>query len=946
MKSLINAQHLRIYHDPRIFRRQDDIIVTPQNNDEDNNDHQQNVDNAQSVNNEVDKEIVDETTYEVECLLGKKTMNGVVHYKCKWKDGSTPTWEPIDNIAENLIEDYHIKFTQQGKRRKRKGNVTSRFSLMLMFIVMVILPLSIVGGHMTVQAINAEEDIHRLNYGVLFQKQPSLYLSREYWLHTFEVELPSNISIQSIPSCTAAVSTCYLFNSIIFHVNVLKENTMTFTHRTLMEIFDMVPETNLNPQKRKSRALLPFIGSLSKSFFGTATMDDVNLLANHINKLIKRDRQMSHALEQHGSHISSFMKVVNHRFDKLKKGMNLNHKLANQILSSNKQFEILMANLSMVAFEQISKANEIQVQLVNTLSSIQSLINGKITPHLIPEHVLKKTINGILDILQRDFPKFHLLQNKPSMYYQNAKFFFTRHHSRLYITMKFPISSFSSALTLYKILSFPHPISQKNTTKASQILDLPTYVAITANHRHFTTFNYETLYNCEFDRYITCDVSLPIQTIKTSSCIFALLHDNKSVIFDQCNFRLLPELTKPNIFELSPASILLTNAKEVTLKCPNKTSTLPGCQFCIQNIPCSCTLQTSTITYHPRLVNCQEKLQESTRLYPINLALLHAFFGFDKVKSYFGNAYFKTAVNISIPNFKFYNHKFNSILASDIKDHLNLKKIAKSAKKDETIFQNLAEPLLDGQITLDSNWPDTNGYLAIASITIGGISFIGFVYMFLQFRSLRTSLLILQQVHNVHSKSTVPSFLFEAVTQTTTQSFLDSAILKEFTWVHGSLIVGVLILILLICVLVCLFKHKSHNTTIMLEITSGGSCATIPVTSFPLCPSYWDIQPPVTIQNVQICNFPFGKLSVEWPGFKVINKLTKQSLTVKTCFKVGLFNYFKIRRIINQPYCAYILIVHQGLATPLQENQEPLIPKIPQYQEFQNNLYPNLEPYL
>ncbi|CAC5362550.1 unnamed protein product [Mytilus coruscus] len=586
---------------------------------------------------------------------------------------------------------------------------------------MVILPLSIVGGHMTVQASNAEEDIHRLNYGVLFQKQPSLYLSREYWLHTFEVELPSNISIQSIPSCTSAVSTCYLFNSIIFHVNVLKENTMTFTHRTLMEIFDMVPETDLNLQKRKSRALLPFIGSLIKSFFGTATMDYVNLLANHINKLVKRDRQMSHALEQHGSHISSFMKVVNHRFDMLKEGMQLNHELINQLLSSGKNFEILMTNMSMVAFKQISKANEIQVQLVNTLSSIQSRINGKITPHLIPEHVLKKTINGIFNILQKDYPQFHLFQNKPSMYYQNAKFFFKRHHSRLYITMKFPISSFSSALTLYKILSFPHPISQKNITKATHILDLPNYIAITTNRRNFKTFNYETLYNCDVERF-------------------------------------LPELTKPNIFELSPASILLTNAKE---------------------------------------------------------------------------------------------------------------KIAKSAKKDEIIFQNLAESLLDGQITLDSNWPDTNGYIGIASITIGGISFI-----------------------------------------------------------------------------VCLFKHKSHNTTIMLEITSGGSRATIPVTSFPLCPSYWDIQPQVTIQNVQICNFPFGKLSVEWPGFKVINKLTKQSLIVKTCFKVGLFNYFKARRIINQPYCAYILIVHQGLATPLQENQEPSIPKITQYHEFQNNLYPNLEPYL
>ncbi|CAC5362516.1 unnamed protein product [Mytilus coruscus] len=66
MKSLINAQHFRIYHDPRLFRRQDDIIVTPQINDEENVDHQPNADNAETVNNEIDKEIVDETTYEVE----------------------------------------------------------------------------------------------------------------------------------------------------------------------------------------------------------------------------------------------------------------------------------------------------------------------------------------------------------------------------------------------------------------------------------------------------------------------------------------------------------------------------------------------------------------------------------------------------------------------------------------------------------------------------------------------------------------------------------------------------------------------------------------------------------------------------------------------------------------------------------------------------------------
>jgi hypothetical protein len=68
-------------------------------------------------------------------------------------------------------------------------------------------------------------------------------------------------------------------------------------------------------------------------------------------------------------------------------------------------------------------------------------------------------------------------------------------------------------------------------------------------------------------------------------------------------------------------------------------------------------------------------------------------------------------VNISVPDFKLYKHKFNYILASDQIDHLSLIKIVTAAKSNEKMFQNLAEPLLDGQIELDLNWPDVNGYL-------------------------------------------------------------------------------------------------------------------------------------------------------------------------------------------------------------------------------------------
>jgi hypothetical protein len=54
----------------------------------------------------------------------------------------------------------------------------------------------------------------------------------------------------------------------------------------------------------------------------------------------------------------------------------------------------------------------------------------------------------------------------------------------------------------------------------------------------------------------------------------------------------------------------------------------------------------------------------------------------------------------------------------------------------------------------------------------------------------------------------------------------------------------------------------------MLELTSGASCVSISVTLFPLCPSYWEIQPPIKIQKISLEDLPSTKLSIEWPGYQ------------------------------------------------------------------------------
>ncbi|CAG2186537.1 unnamed protein product [Mytilus edulis] len=151
-------------------------------------------------------------------------------------------------------------------------------------------------------------------------------------MHTFEIELPNNITINAIPLCETPLQNCNIFNTITSHVNVAKENTMSFVKNTLKEIYNMVPESNLETQIRKHRAIVSFVGSLSKTLFGTATVGDVNILAAHINQLIKRDSKINHLLTQHGSHISSFMTLANHRMQNLKQGIKSSHDLLIQSL--------------------------------------------------------------------------------------------------------------------------------------------------------------------------------------------------------------------------------------------------------------------------------------------------------------------------------------------------------------------------------------------------------------------------------------------------------------------------------------------------------------------------------------------------------------------------------------------------------------------------------------
>jgi len=795
---------------------------------------------------------------------------------------------------------------------------------------------------------SAENIVQRINYGVVFRQESRLHLATESWLHTFKVTLPKKVNVPSQSFCSVDSKSCMFTNNMLHFVQHLQRSMEYDLSQTIMSISTLVPQTKIFDIERKQRSLLPFIGTLAKGLFGLATMSDVRLLANHINALNRRTQQIGHALQQHGDHLSSFMEVVDNRTTNLMHGIQENSKqiigLTKSFESSLRTLEQNMMNMSKVLTTLSNNFNVLRSNLLQLQSSVQSLVEGKISPSLIPKIVLTKTLHKIQSTLTKYYPGFHLTHFHPTYYYTTSNFMFTRNHSSLYITVKFPVSSHSHPLQLYKILTFPVP-ANNSMNHATQLLDLPNYIAFTHQHDYYLPLKSSDLTNCVHGENTYCNYNMALTPTSNVQCSLALFQNDVNQVSKLCNFRFLENHVSHNIVELTPTSALVYHSEDIHIECPDSKKRIPGCIFCIVEIPCKCSLRTQNLYFSPRLVDCYNASRSIKVLHPVNLALVREFFDEKHFDHILADTLFPSPVQVSLPKFSFYSHKMSSILAADAKTHLSLKKMAKAAKRDALIFKTLAEPLLSGDINLSDTWPDVNAILSFCSLGVACLSLFAFLFLFCKTRKMATAMLVMQQMSNVRSQ-TVPSFIYHKVTEApkaddvNISDRIKNFIISEFTWVHASVILSIFVLIFL-CTLLCyLYKSRSKRcSTLVLEITSGGNCAMIPILDLSLCPSYFDMSKPA-VKDLSIAAFPSCKLFVVWSHFDVTNKLTNQCVKIPTTLSLSFINHFKLSSILKQPFNAYVYVTHQGFASLLTPDTSAITPK--QEDANQITLYPQL----
>ncbi|VDI10850.1 Hypothetical predicted protein [Mytilus galloprovincialis] len=138
-------------------------------------------------------------------------------------------------------------------------------------------------------------------------------------------------------------------------------------------------------------------------------------------------------------------------------------------------------------------------------------------------------------------------------------------------------------------------------------------------------------------------------------------------------------------------------------------------------------------------------------------------------------------------------------------------------------------------------------------------------------------------------------------------------------------------------------EQSMHNrcTSLVLEVTCGGDCVVIPILDLSLCPSYYGFSRP-SVLDLTVASFPSCKMFAVWSSFEVTNKLTQKFVKIPTTLTLSFLQSYRIKKVLAQPFNAYIYVTHQGFATMLSQPANVSKQTVQALAADSDSLYPSL----
>ena len=840
-----------------------------------------------------------------------------------------------------------------------------------------ILVATLLFASLTLSEVWCDEDvIVREDMGVVFQRVTSVENFASSWSHTVVVKFPEveELKVQT-PFCQRnwrveqqnfMSGLCEMYSPVFDTYNDIRNLLARGIDQKMVSMYSLLQPGRLdkflgkgNLKGRVARSPFDFIGSISKSLFGTATSGDIEQLKKHILALEENPESFK-GFKRFAAELSSLQVSSNKNFKMIQEGINSNRILINQTFQGLKDFkdsltdvlddvkahiELLgqvMAIMHGINSREINTMLLITSELEKFISGCDVLLRGYVPVQIVPPQQLLEIIGNISDYLQQNQPNYQVVYKQPASYYQMPGIVtYTTTENHLFIKIKIPLSTSSVLFEVFRVRSVPVSLAKEKGDKPfTEVTGLPDYLGIGQDKKFFTELDQITFDNCKGVTLRRCEVSLNLHSRDEITCASAIYFKDKNGIQSKCKVALYPNIssTETHVIDLDHERVFIsTNDFRWIKSCARQPpQVIQGCANCIVRRQCDCSIKGHSLYIAPSIQACSNNLTSTFELVPNYMAALTYLKVVDPKLLMDANSSFLRNVlslRFELPDIKFSKSSWikRTLTLQDQHLALDFQNTLSAVKENRTLFldpldawlSELPEPLSPpGKLV--------NFYLiATAILALAVMS-----SLVLNLR-LRGRLLTIERTF--HRRIPEILALSTGIPRTAAQEGHLSDEGDEDMYIMGLLTICAIFLTLyqiLKCTLYMLGRVSARNKNISKLLETQRTLVQIVITDLQqsLTKTILDIPSPITDilysnprpANHVIAGFPH--LQIDWNSLILTSKITGQQISLPTEITLGIWDYYKYSKIKNNhPILSVILISPLKCVTVMREEINPLI---------------------
>ena len=344
--------------------------------------------------------------------------------------------------------------------------------------------------------------------------------------------------------------------------------------------FDELRKLEDNPNLRKKRSLLPFIGRLTSFLFGTVSESDLSTVKKNLKTLANNQQELTHVLSESLTMLNISRKEIGENRNKLNEAiaaireLNLDLKTI-QANSNTKILELeQVVRVYLQSRAAFNRAKTNVAMLFRHLRTFQIQLNrlslGRLSPIVIKPHTLVKILKSIKNKLSPPLTLVREPEVNLWYFYKTLKVATIIHDQKLIVVIDIPLVNTNSKLELFQIHNLPFP-GQKEFRGATAKYDIEsTGLAINHGRNEYILLNKEEFAICTSHLDSFCELNKVRYMISAKMhCVSSIFMSDSKSIKKNCKVQIFPNslLPRPQYLRDGVWAISTNETFRLTVSC-------------------------------------------------------------------------------------------------------------------------------------------------------------------------------------------------------------------------------------------------------------------------------------------------------------------------------------------------------------------------------------------